>query len=202
MEFDETVYVEAGPGAKSLMFNDEKQQARFELAVAMMVYKWDDLEIAVENGWGGPESADKRDWLTAVIVDLFKSEKVIDAAMIEETMLYAMVDEFDTTVKDESALPIAVGIINRYKECAEGNYSVLEELYVKWNEKQKHRHHVKHVHVEEDPLNPDSSVDEEEEEVEELVDDDEDENMDESSKPEPIVDEDGFELVQKKGGRR
>lgn len=204
MEFDETVYVEAGPGAKTLAFKDEKQQARFELAVSMMLYKWDDLEIAVDNGWGGPESAEKRDWLTAIIVDLFKNGKIVDAALIEETMLYAMVDEFDTNVEDDSALPIAVGIITRYKECAQGNYSVLEELYTKWQEKQKHRHHVKHVEVEEDPLNPDSSIDEEDDdEVEELVDDDE--NMDEdapSSKPEPVVDEDGFELVQKKGGKR
>lgn len=200
MEFDETMYVEAGPGAKNLTFNDEKQQARFELAVAMMVYKWDALVIAVDNGWGGPESAEKRDWLTAVIIDLFKNEKSVDAALIEETMLYAMVDEFDTTVEDDSALPIAVGIINRYKECAENNYSVLEELYVKWSEKEKQRNPTKHIHVHEDPLNPDSSADEEEEELEELVDDDED--MGEASKPEPVVDEDGFELVQKKGGRR
>lgn len=197
------MFVEAGPESKNLTFADEKQQSRFELAVCMMVYKWDDLETAVDNGWGGPESAAKRDWITAIIVDLFKTQKVVDAALIEETMLYAMVDEFDTNVEDDSALPIAVGIINLYKECSEGNYSMLEELYTKWEQKQKNKpHHVKHVHVEEDPLNPDSAIEEDDEEIELVEEDDDDDEMGEqSSNRGPIVDDDGFELVQKKGKR-
>lgn len=198
MEFDDTIYVEAGDECTNLTFTDEKQQARFELAVSMMVYKWDDLETAVDNGWGGPDSAAKRDWITAIIIDLFKTQKVVDAALIEETMLYAMMDEFDTNVEDESALPIAVGIINLYKECAAHNYNTLEGLYLKWEEKQRNKpHHVKHIHVEEDPMNPDSCIEEEDEEIE-LVEDDA-ETRENQSKTELIVDDDGFELVQKKG---
>lgn len=99
--------VEAPTEAKNLQFEDEKQQARFELGVSMMVYKWEALEVAVANSWGGPSSAEKRDWITAIVVDLFKSEKIVDAATIEETLLYAMIDEFDTNVEDESTVPIA-----------------------------------------------------------------------------------------------
>lgn len=50
--------------------------------------------------------------------------------------------------------------------------------------------------------------DEDDEDEEDYDDEDEDEEMDEvvpdlvSSKPEPIVDEDGFELVQPKGRRK
>ena len=55
--------VEAPTEAKNLQFEDEKQQARFELGVSMMVYKWEALEVAVANSWGGPSSAEKRDWI-------------------------------------------------------------------------------------------------------------------------------------------
>lgn len=203
------VFVEAPFGSPSLLFPDEKQQARFELGTSMMIYKWDALTTAVQNGWGGPDSAEKRDWVTAIIVDLFKNEKVVDAALIEETMLYAMVDEFDTNVEDGSAIPISLGIIDIYKQCLALDYSTVSELYENWLEKEKSRENEtpKLVRVERDPLNPDiSSSDEEDEEDQNL---DEGENMDvdmddnESSNiPEPVIDDDGFELVQKKGKSR
>ncbi|QLG73112.1 hypothetical protein HG535_0E01960 [Zygotorulaspora mrakii] len=201
-------FVEAPAGLSNLLFADEKQQARFELGVSMMIYKWDALETAVQNSWGGPDSADKRDWITAIVVDMFKNEKVVDSPLIEETLLYAMLDEFDTNVEDGSALPIAVRIIEIYIECQQQNYSTVSELYEKWLEKEKNRADTapKLVKVEEDPLNPDmsSSDGEDDEENDQNTNSvvEEDVDMD-SAIPEPIVDEDGFELVQKIGkGRR
>lgn len=198
-------FVEAPVGAKNLEFEDEKQQARFELGVSMMVYKWGALEVAVANNWGGPSSAEKRDWVTAIVVDLFKDEKFVDAAMIEETLLYAMIDEFDTNVEDESALPIAVGVIDIYKQCQALDYSVVEELYTNWLERQKTGETAQSqvVQIQEDPLNPDvSSCDESDhEEYEQEAEEEADVEMTQGSRNEPVVDEDGFELVQKKGRR-
>lgn len=207
LQFNEDEFVEAAQDCANLCFKDEKQQARFELGVSMMIYKWDALSIAVENNWGGPDSAEKRDWVTAIVLDLFKNEKLVDAALIEETLLYAMLDEFDTNVEDESALPIAVGIISIYKQCEVLDYSTVETLYLCWQEKQKNNENQKSqtINVLEDPLNPDVSDDN----------DDSDENDDDescegndvemggnpSTSQEPIIDEDGFELVQKKGKR-
>lgn len=198
---DETAFVQAGQGRNNLMFPDEKQQARFELGVSMMVYKWDALDVAVENNWGGPDSSEKRDWITGVVVDLFKSEKVIDVASIEETLLYAMVDEFETNVEDDSALPIAMEIINIYNDCSNVNYNKVEQLYLEWEEKQKTKKAKRVIHVECD--DDDENDDEGDED-----DEDEDEEMEEAmpdlvaTKPEPVVDDDGFELVQPKGRRR
>ncbi|CUS20194.1 LAQU0S01e01112g1_1 [Lachancea quebecensis] len=200
---DESAYVEASNGQACLAFKDEKQEARFELGVSMMVYKWDALSIAVENGWGGPESAEKRDWVTAVIVDLFKSEKIVDVTLIEETLLYAMADEFDTNVEDDSALPIAAGIVEIYKQCDAQDFSTVEKLYLEWTEKQKNKEGKRIVQVEEDPLNPDASESEEEEEdVEFEIEDSMAVDEMTENNTEPVVDEDGFELVQKKGRRR
>ncbi|SCV99403.1 LAFE_0A02410g1_1 [Lachancea fermentati] len=201
--YDVADYVEAPKDVSSLEFKDEKQQARFELGVSMMVYKWDALDIAVANSWGGPDSAEKRDWITGVIVDLFKTGKIVDVGLIEETLLYAMVDEFDTNVEDDSALPIAAGIVRLYRECDALNYSNVERLYVEWQEKQARKTDARIVEVKEDPMNPDvsDSEDDEQEEVPMLAEDVE-MDIDEPNKPETIIDEDGFELVTKKGRRR
>lgn len=196
--------VEAPQGANNLLFKDEKQQARFELGVSMMIYKWDALDVAVENQWGGPDSAEKRDWITAIIVDLFKTEKVVETILIEETLLYAMVDEFDTNVEDDSAVFIANGIIELYKQCQALDYSTVESLYLAWQEKQKNKSIKRVVQVKDDPLNPDVSDSEDEEDYDEEESQDVDMDVDEQQQtnPEPIIDEDGFEVVQKKGRRR
>lgn len=205
-EFEEYLSVEAGPNEASLMFKDEKQQARFELGVSMLVYSWDALDIAVVNQWGGVESGDKRDWITGVIVDLFKDNKVMDSPVIEETLLYAMLDEFDTHVDDGTAHPVADNMIRLYEECRQQDYSRVESLYTKWLEKQKigpSKDRI--VHVNDDGSSGDEEDDDEEEE------DCSDEGMDVDmehdipvlvEKSEPIVDDDGFELVQKKGRRK
>ena len=203
MQFDETDFIEAPQGKTTLKFLDDKQQARFELGVSMMVYRWDALDIAVENKWGGPDSADKRDWITGVICGAFRSEKVIDVAFIEESLLYAMVDEFDTNVEDDSALPIAAGIIELYKQIDAFDFSGVEQLYLAYQEKQNNKASQRVIKIQEDPLNPDSSSSEDEDSDEgdyEMEEDimEEQFNLDQ----EPIVDDDGFELVQKKCNRR
>lgn len=204
MEFDESAYVEAPQGRTNLLFNDEKQQARFELGCSMMVYKWDALDIAVENQWGGVDSAEKRDWITGIVVDLFKNEKLVDVALIEETLLYAMVDEFDTNVEDDSALPIASGIIDIYNACAIENYLPVEKLYQEWQnrEKNKPQRVIKVTGNDDDSSDNDDDDDEEGDEIQYQYEEVDVEMDDGSSKPEPVVDDDGFELVQKKGKKR
>lgn len=203
---DESDFVEAVEGRNSLEFGDEKQQARFELGVSMMVYKWVALDIAVANQWGGPESEEKRDWITGVIVDLFKNEKVVDVQLIEETLVYAMFDEFETNVEDDSALHIAAGIISVYRECANEDYSTVERLFLNWNEN-KDKKQPRKIVVTGDSSDEEDEGEEGSDEDMDMCDHDHDhahkhEPEEASEIPEPVVDEDGFELVQKKGKKR
>ncbi|CEP61657.1 Tsr2p LALA0_S03e07844g [Lachancea lanzarotensis] len=206
---DELAYVEAEKGKASLEFEDEKQMARFELGVSMAVYKWEALDLAVQNSWGGPESAEKRDWVSAIIVDLFKDGKIVDVSLIEETLLYAMMDEFETNCDDDSALPIAALVIDLYKQCQQLEFSTVDSLYAQWKERQETRQSTKDIQIGGDPWNPDVSECEDESDAEDgeqqppaMVKDmdvDVDVDMEAEDTPEPVVDEDGFELVQKKG---
>ncbi|KAK6201666.1 Pre-rRNA-processing protein TSR2-domain-containing protein [Scheffersomyces amazonensis] len=202
---DPTDYVEASEG-NGLRFNDERQQAKFELGVCMAVYQWEELNTAVENSWGGANSAEKRDWISGIVIELF-DEKVVDIQLIEETLLYAMVDEFDTEVDNDSALEIGALIFKFYKDVSIGNYNDIDLLYSKWQEKQsKGSSNINRIHIEEDPNNPDVSDSEEDEEDEGDNEDipqlQQEDSMEVDTEPVgPIVDEDGFELVQKKGRR-
>lgn len=205
---DPADFVEAPEGVLSLKFNNEKQQAKFELGVCMAVYKWDELNTAVENSWGGPKSADKRDWISGIVIDLF-DEKIVDIQLIEETLLYAMVDEFDTEIDNDSALEIGALIIKIYRDVNIGRFDMVDEMYAKWQEKQKlNTATTAKVIINEDPNNPDVSDDEDDDEEEEINEGisqsvgHDDMDIDEAGEAGPIVDDDGFELVQKKGGRR
>lgn len=198
---DPTDFVRAEDDKTSLRFDDPQQQGKFELGVCMAVYKWDELNTAVENSWGGPNSAEKRDWLSGVVIDLFE-EKAVDNILIEETLLFAMVDEFDTEIDNDSALEIAALILRLYKECSVKKYTSVDELYEKYQQKSTSSSKRNDIKIETDPNNP--SSDEEdvdaEEQVPQLVERIEDTHIEEPKGP--VVDDDGFELVQKKGRRR
>ena len=195
---DAADYVEAENGSKTLRFGDEKQQAKFELGVCMAVYKWDELNTAVENSWGGANSAEKRDWISGIVIELFE-EKLVDVGLIEETLLYAMVDEFDTEVDNDSALIIADLIMRIYRLVAQRDYALVDELYQKWTHKQSLKQQQNKVVVSADPNNPDASdeSDDEDEEAPQLV---EENDMDMEEDNGPIIDDDGKQMVQK--GRR
>jgi pre-rRNA-processing protein TSR2 len=202
-QIDVTDFIEA-PEGTSLAFSDEKQQANFELGVSMIIHSWEILEIAVANQWGGPNSNAKRDWVSDVVIDLFKSN-VVDIQLIEETILYAMQDEFDVNVEDDSSLPIADKIIKVYRQVALGDFSTVHAMYQQWTERQSQRAQRQnlHVHIHEDPENPDVSDDDDEDEDLELQDSSMEIDMEEPQEPQgPIIDDDGFELVQKKGRRK
>lgn len=198
-DIDPNDFVQVEGDQTSLTFQDPKQQGRFELGVCMAIYKWEELRTAVENSWGGPNSADKRDWLSATVIDLFQ-EKAVDLVLIEETLLYAMVDEFDTEIDNDSALEIADLVLKLYKDCSVQNYTRVDELYARYLERKSRGENHAKVKVESDPNNPDSS-DEQTEEEEELQLVDDDMTVDESEPEKPLVDDDGFELVVRKGRR-
>ena len=99
-------------------------------------------------------------------------------------------------------------IVKLYRDAAQEKYGLIDEMYEKWQAKQNTKNFHK-VHVEDDPNNPDVSSDEKEEDDDGEEEEIQDDNMMEIDEPEqprqqnaPIVDDDGFELVQSKGRRR
>ncbi|TRX92344.1 hypothetical protein FHL15_006730 [Xylaria flabelliformis] len=204
----------------------EIRQQQFEQGVAISLHLWQSLTIAVQNNWGGPDSSDKRDWLAGVIVDLFpsfvdlaaaassttngsntqpQSEKLPDepvAEDVEETLLQVMFDEFEANVDDQSEAQVADRIMKCRTQCAEGNFALVEELRARWLDTKG-----KKV-VAQAAADPDQDTD-----WESGSDDDDEESgnadvdMDDApalvpvapkEKPQPEIDEDGFEKVSRR----
>ncbi len=75
----------------------------FELGISLVVWKWDALCLAVVNEWGGPDSAEKRDWLAGEISELFETEKHVEPEDIEDMCIQILSDEFNVVLEEDSA---------------------------------------------------------------------------------------------------
>ena len=101
----------------------------FAKGVIARLALWPALRIAVQNGWGGPDSTQKRTWIASVIVDTFEEQSTPpDAEYIEEMLLQIMDDEFETIVEDESAESVAKDITNLWKDIHLGDLAGLQHL--------------------------------------------------------------------------
>lgn len=180
-----------------LTFSNKKQQSRFELGVCMAIYGWENLQTAVDSLWGGADSADKRDWLVGSVVEMF-DESYLECEDIEDRLVGVMEDEFGTVLEDESGLPIAAQIISIYRQCEKEDYSTVDELYKAYQEKEEKRKAgllpSKKVETVGDSDSEYTDTDGEDEPSKT-----EDVEMQETEPQGPVVDDDGFELVQKKG---
>ncbi|KAN0140101.1 Pre-rRNA-processing protein TSR2 domain containing protein [Lactarius tabidus] len=173
----------------------------FARGVIARLELWPALRIAVEQGWGGPDSRAKRRWLASELVDAFDPEPQ-DAEYVALMFAQVLEDEFGASIEDGSVEAVAADVV--------GLWGAGEDTVREWERKAEGAR-GKRVDVREVV---DEGGDEEEEGWEDEGDEDGDDEDDEApqlsgaasdpqqrpSKAEPVVDEDGFTLVQK--GRR
>lgn len=176
----------------SLQFDNERRQGQFELGVACAVFLWDDLSTAVASGWGGPESAEKREWLAGTIVDLFDGQEVATED-IEYRILNVMIDEFDVTVETGTAYDVAQVIIKVYQECAQDNYTTVQALFNRYQQQEQQPARSVTVKDDDDEGDDENDYEEEDDDMVDAIEVD-----DSKKKNEPEVDEDGFTIVKRK----
>ncbi|KAI1429765.1 Pre-rRNA-processing protein TSR2-domain-containing protein [Xylaria sp. FL1777] len=205
----------------------ETRQQQFEQGVAISLHLWQSLTIAVQNNWGGPDSSDKRDWLAGVIVDMFPSfvdlasaanptpqqnntkpqskklpeEPVVED--IEETLLQVMFDEFEANVDDQSEAEVADRIMRCRAQCAAGDFALVGELRARWLDTKGKKVVAQAAADPDQDTDWESGSDDEDEED----DGNGDIEMDDApalvpvapkEKPQPEIDEDGFEKVSRR----
>lgn len=181
-----------------LTFLTEQHQDKFDLGIWHALFNWNNLTVAVQNQWGGPDSSDKRDWLAGQISELFAAEPLTDQEDVEVVLLQVLEDEFGVRVEDETEVAVAREIVAIRKEIGEGNTTMVDALQKKWEERKGKEIATGSVNVKE------TNQDFEGDSVDEETDEDEDVDMDDApalvpakpkSKPEPEIDEDGFTTV-------
>ncbi|KAH8601129.1 Pre-rRNA-processing protein TSR2-domain-containing protein, partial [Bisporella sp. PMI_857] len=179
----------------------EKAQSHLELGVALSLFLWPSLSLAVTNSWGGPDSAGKREWLCAETISLLNGtpEPSLDAEYVEEFLLNVLLDEFEVNVDDDSAYEVAEQILRLRKECSRGNFAEVLGMKRRWDERGGREVGGDFKNEGEVEIEGDES------EFEGFEDDGEGMDVDEApelvrvrEKPIPEVDEDGFTKVTKK----
>ncbi|KAF2496650.1 hypothetical protein BU16DRAFT_571740 [Lophium mytilinum] len=182
----------------------EQAPKKWELGIWYALYSWEALKIAVQNEWGGPDSADIRDWLAGRISTMFDEDPETDALDIEVVLLETMQDDFGVRLEDDTESIVAQQIMNIMQEASEGKSSTADALEAKWSAtKDKPLQKGKLRIVETNQDWDGDSVDEESDE-----DDDDDVSMTDAPalvpvkvKAAPEVDDDGFTKVTGKRGR-
>ncbi|KUI69516.1 Pre-rRNA-processing protein TSR2 [Cytospora mali] len=203
------------------------RQSRFEQGVALSLNLWPALTLAVQNNWGGPDSADKRDWFAGQVVEQFPdlssssssststpapapagaTKKAEDEAAdgepdieyVEELILQVMLDEFEVNVDDDSAFDVATEIMRLRTQCARGNFEDVDKLLTRWQS----RKGAKVEGLFKKGEDQDNDTDWDDTDGEEGSDDDMDDapplvEAPRKEKPPPEVDDDGFTKVSRK----
>ncbi|KAK6385623.1 rRNA accumulation-related protein [Exophiala oligosperma] len=188
-----------------------KLSSQIDLLVALHLWSWPALTLAIQNAWGGSAhvSNDKRDWMAGAVSELLTSTppQLADVGDLEEVLLQVMLDEFEIVVDDGTAEDVARSIWSGATKLRNGDLAELNELYVKWQEKQQKGGDRVVAVVRGEDKDQDTDWDEDDEEEEEWngFADSPDVDMDEApplngarmpkQKMEPEVDEDGFTKV-------
>lgn len=184
------------------MSNTDGQARTLDLAIWLTLSNWQALSLAVQDQWGGPESGAKRDWFAGAVSDLFATTALadLDAGYVEEFLLQVMQDEFEAVVDDDSAADVAELLLERRAAVLRGDGAEVERLLAAWQDRVragKERVDVRFVQqVDEDD-------DDDDEEWDPDWDGDGDVDMQdvgdagarESTREEPLVDDDGFTKV-------
>ncbi|KAG0013983.1 hypothetical protein BGZ80_010736 [Entomortierella chlamydospora] len=193
------------------MATPHPNQVAFREGVTYLFHSWMALKLAVDGEWGGQDSVEKRDWFIDTIVDYFGQHgKNVDTFDLEDILLQIMNDEFSILLEDQSEQHIAKILERLFLECTHGKYDLVQTLK---QDSQKVSGAFKESKSQKAGDDDDSSDDDEDDDEGEGGEGsgDMDVEMGESSsssaparreKPEPIIDDDGFETVVKKGRRR
>jgi pre-rRNA-processing protein TSR2 len=125
-------------------------KAAFAEGVGLVLGTWPLLALAVENEWGGPDSAAKAAWLGDVIVEVFDTSALLghggrgesgstargvcgaeprtEQFELEDILLDILNAEFSTIAEDDSVPQVAAAVLRLYRECTHGNLAGVELL--------------------------------------------------------------------------
>ncbi|KAK9830416.1 hypothetical protein WJX72_011646 [[Myrmecia] bisecta] len=167
----------------------------FEEGVSLVLERWTALCLAIDQEWGGANSKQKAQQLYADILNWFYSNKEHYADDLEVDLEEILLSDFNCETEDGSPLEVAKQLVQFHRECLQGDFSLIERL-------RRIPPAIASACVRE-RVDRDGTVLDEEGGSANREDDDMD--MDQAPpaiplEPKgPIIDEDGFELVQPKG---
>lgn len=107
----------------------------FYEAVQAVLGSWPVLQIAVENGFGGPHVQEKAQWMVGAVHEYFHTNRDLEQFEVEETLQGIMNEEFDTVVEDGSLPMIAQQLCMFYSLCQHGDTISVNEKITQLSQK-------------------------------------------------------------------
>mmetsp|Transcript_57378 Transcript_57378/g.121753 ORF Transcript_57378/g.121753 Transcript_57378/m.121753 type:complete len:249 (+) Transcript_57378:146-892(+) len=105
--------------------------AEFRAGVTAALRSWSALRTAVEQSWGGTESASKAEDLRANIFTFFDGTSPnpkMNEEELEDNLLGYMEEEFGVVLEDGSERELADMICRMYEMCARGDVNLAREV--------------------------------------------------------------------------
>ncbi|KAG8900023.1 hypothetical protein FRB99_006298 [Tulasnella sp. 403] len=172
----------------------------FSRGVIAILQSWPALRIAVNQGWGGPDSTHKQTLLASEVVDAFEASSHAsrpDLDDVEELLHQAIVEEFECEIEDGSVEKVARDIAGVWRAISEG----AGEGEVRRLEQVATTAQDVRLQVKEEVLESDSESDEDDESAGMDVDAEVPFLVPSRTKSSPEVDQDGFTVVKPRGKR-
>ncbi|XP_053908160.1 pre-rRNA-processing protein TSR2 homolog [Cuculus canorus] len=90
----------------------EEEEERFARGVTELLAGWEALQLAVAQGFGGPESPEKAAWLPRAILQFFRQNADLEEEEVEDFLAEVMDNEFDTAVEDGSLQQVSRALVS------------------------------------------------------------------------------------------
>uniref|UniRef100_A0A7S0Y8A4 Pre-rRNA-processing protein TSR2 homolog n=1 Tax=Polytomella parva TaxID=51329 RepID=A0A7S0Y8A4_9CHLO len=100
----------------------------FEEGVALIFAKWTALRLAVDNKWGGDNSEEKAQFLMEDIIDWFYKQRDHFTDDLEVELDEAILHDFNVEAEDGSPKQVSQALIQLYQEVQKGQMDMLEHL--------------------------------------------------------------------------
>lgn len=183
----------------------------FEEGAALIFLRWTALQLGVQNEWGGMHSAQKGQELLQDVIDWFYNTKDPEMFDLQELLEEALQLDFNIQAEDDSPYQVARLLVNMHNQVAAGDFSYVQQMRQQAAAQQAAAAAAASQRAPNGlpEADDDSSSDEGSDDEDDAMDAEggEDMEMDDAAAAQPqgpVVDEDGFQVVQRKGkgGRR
>ncbi|KAM6475758.1 pre-rRNA-processing protein TSR2 homolog isoform 4-T6 [Liasis olivaceus] len=159
--------------------------------------RYEVLQIAVENGFGGAYSQEKAEWMVGAVEQYFESNADLEPEEMEDFLAELMNNEFNTIIEDGSLAQVSQQLCLFFRQGYQGDAAAMRDAIIQLAQKKQEARRA----VAKSRLAAESSSEEEETE-EEAMDCSAGSTMNGSqSNPSLLSDtttEDGWTLVRKK----
>eukprot|EP00092_Neocalanus_flemingeri_P020571 GFUD01022286.1.p1 GENE.GFUD01022286.1~~GFUD01022286.1.p1 ORF type:complete len:170 (-),score=50.98 GFUD01022286.1:73-582(-) len=160
----------------------------FKHAIDAIFKNWSALQLAIAHQSGGPQSKEKAEWLVGATEAWFYENKDLQDWEVGDFLEDVVLTEFNLQIDDGSLVEIGRKICEYFEFCSKNNESDIRTKLLSLP-----RCDLAKCQVEEDDDNDMEETQDVTDESEVKID-----NLEISEKQEPVVDEDGFQMVSSK----